>query len=253
MIKLPQIKKKPKDNPESMSWLFFGSSKVGKTSLCAQFPDHFILECNPGNADHLERNSVDIYSWEEAIEYINLVAKNPKYCKTFIVDEVHRLHHQLYKWARKLLKKKDGDQNNYDVWLLTRDKFIQIIDAIKELPMGCIITGNVEEINEGSMPKLDVAGSKQIRAGLDGRFQIRAFIEKDQSGERFMVLDGDPRIEVGHCLNGHFNYGGNRLTRFSLGFSPEQGYANFTKAFNNQMPGNVIVKPKPRVLVKKKS
>lgn len=258
-LKLPTEKKKPINDLSSASLLFFGGDKVGKTAFAAQFPNHFMLEFNPGNANHLERNSVDVHSWEEAIEYLRALAATENYCKTLIIDEISRFYSCCYKFVRKQLKKMPTEKDDFDVWRTVRNLFSDTLLDIQKLNCGKIYLANEEiqtvktrtgrEINT-----LDINLNPQGRDLMHGISNLRGYMCVEKGGERKLIVDGDDAYNIGHSFSRNFLWNGERLCEFSLSYSPEEAYANFIKAFNNQLPGKTIDRPKqasPKLVIKK--
>ncbi len=103
-LTLPTEIKKPSDNIWDYTFFFAGDKKVGKTSFLAQFPDHFILEGEPKNADHIEGNYVDIHNWKEFLSYISLLEKTPNYCKILCIEDIPSIYRLLHLQTRKELK-----------------------------------------------------------------------------------------------------------------------------------------------------
>ena len=241
-LKLPDAPKPAISTLDGASILIFGPDKCGKTSFVTQFPNHFMLECNPGNANHLNRNSVDIYTWEELISYLQLVANTPDYCKTIIIDEIHRMYTYCYRYVRQKLRMGDTEKDNFDVWRTVRNLFSATLDDIKKLEKTTILTCNEDvvtvTVGGKDVSMLDINLNNQGRDVLHGYCLMRARMDYiGDSGERELQLDGIKNVNIGHGFSNNFRFGGKRLTKINLGSSPESSYSNFLKAYNNELAG----------------
>lgn len=257
-LKLPEAPKEAITSLNKSSILIFGPDKCGKTSFVTQFPHHFMLEFNPGNANHLRRNSVDIHSWEEAIDYLNLVASNPNYCETIIIDELHRFYTYCYRYVRGKLKMLETDKDNFDVWRTVRNLFSETLDKIKQLDKTLLMTCNEEvvEVSVGGrdIKMLDINLNNQGRDMLHGFCLMRARIDYSADGGRLLQVDGVKNMNIGHGFSKNFLWEGARLKEINLGYSPEQAYSNFLAAYDNKLTGPTLsgpVKPTTKLVLKK--
>ena len=93
MIDLPKPKHVPSTNLFDYILLFAGEKKIGKTSIASQFADGntFILECEPGNADHIECFKQDIGSWGMLEKTLTALEQNPGKFGCVCIDEIPNL------------------------------------------------------------------------------------------------------------------------------------------------------------------
>lgn len=255
-LKLPETPKKANNSLQGSSILIFGPDKCGKTSFAAQFPNHFMLECNPGNANHINRNSVDVPDWDTLFQYFNLLASNPNYCDVIIIDELHRMYTYCYRYVRKKLRMSETEKDDFDVWRTVRNLFSETLDHVKKLGKTTIILCN-EDVVEVSMggrdvKMLDINLNNQGRDVMHGYALMRARIDYSSEGGRILQLSDVKNVNIGYAFTGHFMWKGAPLTEINLGSSPEIGYQNFIKAYNNELPGKTLEQnvTKPKLSIK---
>ncbi|MBK9284954.1 MAG: AAA family ATPase [Sphingobacteriaceae bacterium] len=245
-LKLPTSIIPASSNITNSSILIFGPDKCGKSSFAAQFPNHFMLEFNPGNANHINRKSVDVHNWEEAIGYLRLIVENPSYCEVIIIDELQRMYGYCYRYVRQKLKLAETEKDDFDVWRTVRNLFSETLDHIKQLNKMIIITANEDVVTASiggrDVNMLDINLNNQGRDVMHGYCLMRARMECNPNGGRILHVDGLSNVNIGHGFSDHFLWEGNRLKEIDLGFSPEEAYSNFIKAYDNQLPGKTIVR-----------
>jgi 3'-phosphoadenosine 5'-phosphosulfate sulfotransferase len=238
---LPTELKKPSQNLKDYSLIFAGTKKCGKTSLAVQWPKHYMMECEPGNALHLEANYDDIYSWDQILEKTKDIKQNPGYCQTLIVDDVPSAYFYCLQSVRKELGLQVNDPDNFTVWGTTKKKFMNWLLDLRQLGIGLIFTAHtdvkeyVDAGNGRKIHKLETTMSNQCNEMMDAIGVIWGVILVAESGERFMVIEETPFIKAGCGFTDHFLWQGNRIKEIPLGYNPKQAYANFLMAFHNQL------------------
>lgn len=237
---LPTKMNIPSENIADYTLFIAGDKKVGKTSLASQFPDHYIMEFEPGNASHLCCRHTDIHSWKEACDLIEEIKANPTYCKTLIIDDVPSLYRYCYQHARKLLRLGKIDKDNFDVWRTTRLEMTDLFQTILKLPVGKIFTAHtvitpVEDRHGNTYSQLAAALSNQCREIIMGPMTLSGVMQFTEGGKRTLIIEGDNFVQAGHGFANNFTWKGQRLKEIPLGRSPQQGYENFMAAFNNKL------------------
>lgn len=239
---LPTEFKMPLSSLSQYTYMFAGDKKVGKTSFCSQFDKHFILEFEPGNADHLVRNSVDVHNWVELEGYIALLQQNPNYCKTLIIDDVPTMYRYCIDEVKRHMKVQLYGKLDFAGWAAIRDIFTNMLDKILKLSCGKIFTAHTEtsEIVEQSSGKIyHRIGSNLSNQCNDIMASKTTFdvLLLRESNERIMVLEGDSVYQAGHGLYmGHFMWNGRHIKKLPMGKSPKEAFSNFNKAFENKLP-----------------
>jgi hypothetical protein len=246
---LPTELKKPSDRLSDYSLIFAGTKKSGKSSFATQWPKHYMLECEPGNALHLQANYDDMFSWDDIIARTNDLKVNPGYCSTLIIDDVPSAYLYCLNSVRQELKLGISDPDTYTVWGTVLKKFQNWLLDLRKLGCGLIFTAHtevkeyVDSSNGQKRYKLETTMSKQCNEMMDAIGVIWGVILVAESGERYMVLGETPFIKAGCGFTNHFLWEGKQLREISLGFTPQQAYINFQLAFNNQLkPSGSILK-----------
>jgi hypothetical protein len=246
---LPTEPKKPSDRLQDYSLIFAGTKKCGKTSLAVQWPKHYMMECEPGNALHLEARYDDMYSWENIIQSTKDLQSSQGYCQTLIIDDVPSAYFYCLQHTRKELKLEINDPDNFTVWGSTKKKFMNWLLDIRKLGCGLIFTAHTEvkeyidSSNNQKRYKLETTMSNQCNEMMDAIGVIWGVILVSENAERFMVLQETPFIKAGCGFTNHFLWEGKQLREISLGFTPQQAYANFLMAYSNALkPTGSILK-----------
>ena len=85
-----QITKPERINPGIS--LFYGSPKVGKTTIVSQLEDHLIAELEPGGSAYISGRIQKISKASEFNEFLDLLANSPnKVCKYLVIDTITKL------------------------------------------------------------------------------------------------------------------------------------------------------------------
>ena len=84
-VKLPTQKSSPQTELSEFSFLIYGDKKIGKTSLCSQFPAALLYAFEPG-AKGLEVYQVDIPTWGHAKKYNEAIIKDGDRYENIVID-----------------------------------------------------------------------------------------------------------------------------------------------------------------------
>lgn len=238
-MKLPTQKKIPPDNIADYILMIVGEKKIGKTSFCAQFPDHFIMEFEPGNAKHLKANYEDVGSLATFDSLLKELEKNPGYCKTLILDEITILYDLIHRKLLKMEAIEDPGQLGFGKgWGRIGRTFDNYITRLQSLGCGIIYTGHSEikeaETRSGrKISKLEAAMGGRVSKTMDRLTQFWGVMQFDEHGGRNMHITGDDYLKAGHGFSeNHFKLVNDGI--IPLGSSPVEAYQNFIKAWNNE-------------------
>lgn len=241
-VELPTTLKQSVQNLTDFPCLFIGEKTSGKSSLIAQWPSHFILEFEVGNAKHIEGNWVDVPDWDTFVDYRRLLTANPTYCKALGMDGMNTLDYYAYVKSRQLLKMAEIDKDNYDVWGLKRKLLKSEFQELRKLPCTILYTAHTEvdsktDIRGREVSRLQCNFSKQMREFFDEQsVAVWGVLYKDNDHQTLMQIKGDSFVMADHKLKDHFRWNGYPIKTIPLGFSPEEAFRNFNAAFNNQLP-----------------
>lgn len=256
-VTLPSKRKPINDNLSQHTLLFAGEKKTGKTSFVAQWPDHFMLECEPGNASHIEANYEDIAEFAQADAYVDAVIRTPNYCKVLIVDQIQALYTYLCNAVRKDRKMDLDEKFSYVEWGMVRNYFSEFLLKLQKLQVttgtGIIMTAHTEiqemELRSGKKVNRLVADfTGQCKECLNPYVKMCGIIMAAPDGSRQMQIQGTDYVEAYHAFSPrHFvTPTGVALQTINLGFSPVTAFENFNKAYNNQyVPAQPAVQGQP--------
>lgn len=257
MAELPTTLKLANQSIYDFSCIFTGEKTTGKSSLAFQYPSHFAMEFEVGNARHLDGNYQDVGSWEEFVQYCDLLKANPNYCKTLILDGINKLDYYCYQYVRKFLRLEDTDKDDYPTWRIKKQLMSSYIEGLRKLPFNVIFTAHTEVV---SLTDLKGAKVNRLQADLSGQLKeyfnelniaVWGVLHKGTDNQTLMQIVGDSFIMASHKLKDHFRWNGYRIKVIPLGFSPEEGFRNFNAAFANQLqvPDQYLIKNEPPLVV----
>lgn len=233
---LPKEKSKPSTQLEDFLQFWYGTEKIGKTSIAAEFPDTYFLMCEPGSKG-LSIYKDDINSWKDFKQAIQLLEKSKRF-KNAVVDTVDLAfkYCQDHVCLRAGLRH-PGEADDYGkTWSIVRDEFWLQISRLMKLGRGVILISHTvekeirrrgQEAVHRTVPTL----SGQARAVLEPMVDIWLHMEYNEDGQRVVRLVGDANLAAGHRLGEHHFRG---LETVPMGCSPAEAYRNLVAAFNNQ-------------------
>jgi hypothetical protein len=245
MVSLPQGYNKPSDNIENYIWLFGGEKKIGKTDFSAQWPDHYILEGEPGNAKHLNCRYSDVFTWPEALQYLQAVKTTPNYCKTLVIDDVNSFYRMLIRHTKKdIFKLADEEPMQIKHWDYPREQFYSFFQQLRELNtrgLGIVLTNHidiktVQDIYGKEYSQLILNFGNQAKEIIDSIAHFVGIMMRTTTGERHIYLKGTSFVKCGHGFTSHFVNPQTleELAYIEMGKSAKEAYQNFVAAFNNQ-------------------
>lgn len=231
-------KKTPSDDLSTYTLFITGAKKVGKTSLCAQFPRSFIFEMEVGNARHLHCAYEDVGSLADLDKLLKIAEKETQPA-TWIVDEVNIIYDMIVEQICKAEGVPDLMELGYGKgWSRAKQIFNGYIRRIQNLPGGHIYTGHEEEKtsktrNGREVTKSEARVSKECNRVMDAYTTMWASMNFDSEGNRYLQIVGDDYVKAGHGFGGsHFKLVEDG--KIPLGNTAEQAYINFIKAWNNE-------------------
>jgi len=235
----------PSDDLGDYTLLFAGEKKTGKTSIATQFPDHFVLEFEPGNCDHIaDCYFRDIHDWNEAKGALKFLQENPDFCQTLVIDDIPSVYDFCMRAVRKFLKKGEDEKPGYDGYDVCSRWFTEWIRDIQKLPIGKIYTAHVDikesETRTGrTVSQLEPTWTKQCKKIMDTYVTLTGIILMDDDANRQMQIVGDSFVKANNGFQNHFlkvdrqTGKGKQVTKIELGNSPQEGYQNILRAWNN--------------------
>jgi len=241
VLSLPTAYNTPSENFSDYIYHFGGVKKIGKTAFAAQWPDHYILEGEPGNAAHLKCRFTDIHVWLDAINAINLLRQKPGYCKTLCIDGVQAFYDMLVKHvAQDTFKLKSTDRIPIDVWNPIRVQWSEFWRDLRQLGVGLIANSHVEikemlDLNNKNTSVILPVLGKQCAEVFNGIAHFTGIMLRNDIGGRELYIVGTSHLECGHGITDHFLHPETKkpLQYIDMGESAKEAFDNFFAAFYN--------------------
>lgn len=258
-LTLPTKPTKPRSELGDYSLLIYGEKKIGKTTLAARFPGHFVLAFEPGTK-HIETWERSVNRWDAFVGYIDLLERTEHEFGTIIVDTADRAYRMCMEHVckRKLHIDHPSEADWGRGWDAVRDEFTFQINRLVSLGMGVIFIshGGDKEIRTrtgGSYHRTQPTMAGQARDTLEAIVDIWCYYDY-QDGHRFLTLRGDDHISAGVRPGQNFRYtDGKPIKRLYMGRSEEEAYNRFVRAFNNEIERDDNRAPTPKTKKKKRS
>lgn len=241
-LALPTQRSAPKTNMLEYSWLIYGEKKIGKTSLCSQFPDALVLLFEPGGrALRLFKREVNL--WSEFVGYIDLLLAGKHNFKTVVIDTVDQAYDRCFEhMCRKLCIEHPHDENDYGKsWGQIEGEFVKQINRLLNSKYGVVFISHAAEREvktrsgekfDRLMPTMSNQANKLLTAVVD----IWAYYGYEGE-DRVLQIRGDEHVACGSRLEENFNYAdGSPIKQLGMGNSAKEAYANLCAAFANKLP-----------------
>lgn len=236
---LPKKKSTPLEDLGGYSILIFGRKKIGKTTLCNQFPDTLFLFFEPGGKA-LTAYQETMETWKKFQRFVDLVVKDKTF-KTIVIDTADFAYEECSNMICFNLDIADPAELGWgEGWRKVKKEFSNQIKRLLLSGKGVIFISHQRELEiEDRMGKVHSMKtntlSKQAKETIEGLVDIWA--NYDYIGEdRYLTVIGSEEEDCGHRLKHKFRYSdGTRIRRIPMGNSEEQSYENFLKAFNNTL------------------
>ncbi|NIQ14094.1 MAG: AAA family ATPase [Candidatus Dadabacteria bacterium] len=229
----------PSDHLGDYTLLFVGEKKTGKTSLAIQFPDHFVLQFEPGNTDHLEGCYFqDIHNWEEAKAAVTFLQKNPDFCQTLVIDDIPSVYEYCLREVRRYLKLAENEKPGWTGYDVCKRWFDEWVRQVEGLPSGKIYTAHTKLTDATTrtgrtISQLEPSWTGQCKTVLDKYVKLTGYIVMNDDGSRELQIIGDDFIKANNGFDTHFLLNGKQMKSIPLGKSAQEGYQNLIRAWNN--------------------
>ena len=235
---LSRERNKPSSDLSNYVIFLAGDKKVGKTSFCAQFPDHFIFEFEAGNAKHLECTYADV-SDLKTFEKLLKEAENTPWLKTLVLDEITYLYDMIMNDICEKEDVMDLIEIGYGRgWGMVKRIFQEYLRRIQGIGCGVIYTAHTEiktikTRQSREVSKIEANLAKQVGKDMDRLVHIWAVMQFGEESRRIMHIEGDDLLKAGHGFKGQCFKHVEKGTIF-LGNSAKEAYRNFMDAWNNK-------------------
>jgi len=239
-LSLATEKSEPCQNLQDYSLLLYGEKKIGKTSLCSEFPEAGFFLFEPGGKG-LRILPNECHDWATFKGYVKLLKENPEIYQNVVIDTVDAAYAKCFDYVAK----REGfehptDENDFGKsWGKIKKEFVDTMDEIIATGRGVIFISHAEE-NEfqersgSKYKKIIPSMPKQVREYLRAFVDIIAFY--GYSGkERLVTIQGSDSVDAGHRVSEHFlTIDGEPVHSIHMGKDFKEAYQNFLAAFNNQ-------------------
>lgn len=247
-LSLPIERSRILENLQDYSTLIYGQKKIGKTSLCAQFPETLFLMFEPGGKS-LSIYQKPVRNWKSFKGYIDLILKDTRF-KTIIVDTADRSYELCTDYVcDKMVIEHPSDEAYGKGWQAVKKEYTSQVSRLLHSGKGVIFTSHTKNATfktrkSEETHKITSSMSTQAKDVLEGLIDI--WINYDYDGKRrCLTIQGTEEVDAGHRLRNHFKYAdGSAIEKIFMGKSPEEAYQNLVTAFNNNMKGEKSVKNK---------
>jgi len=263
-LSLPTEVNEPSDNIADYSVLIYGAKKIGKTSLCARFPNTFFMACEPGTKG-LKVFTRPVRNWEEFLGYVDLLEKDKRF-RTVVVDTIDLAYEYAFDYiCRKKMIGHPSEEDDFGAtWKEITAEFRKGVLRLIMMNKGVVFTSHdVEkeiELRDGTkIDRVQPTMAKSAMSVVEALVDIIMNYAYDGS-KRILRLDGRQDLVAGNRAEQHFirkggdyNAPGDRVLTVSMGKTAEESYENLMAAFTNQQDSSdVTIQSSPSGLVKKR-
>jgi hypothetical protein len=244
---LPTKIKEPSDDIRDYIMFLAGEKGVGKTSFICAHPKHYLMEFEIGNAKHVRGNWEDIPSLKVFEIRLSELEKQKegdrnKYCDVIAIDGIQILYEMICQNIQDIEDVWDlGQIPHGRGWGAADRKFKGYLTRIQSLGAGVIYTGHTAvskdiQTREGNtINKLEAGLGASPARNMDRIVHCWFVMLFSKDGGRELIISGDTTLKACNKLlnigEGHFKLIKDR--KVPLGNSPQEGYTNFQKAWNN--------------------
>lgn len=240
-VSLPEARSEPRSELRDYVTLVYGERKIGKTTLCSQFPDAFFFMFEPGGRA-LRIYQKPIPSWDRFIAYLDLLEEEDHDFRTVVVDTVDIAYEQCFNYmCDKLNIVHPHMEDDYgQSWGQIETEYKRQLTRLMSLDVGVVFLSHdsVSEVVSRTGRKynrVEPSMKGQAQRFLTGVVDIWGYYMYD-GNKRFLVIRGNDLISAGCRLRENFvTTEGEQVVAVPMGNSEAQAYKYFVAAFNNKL------------------
>lgn len=242
-VSLADVPSEPASNIGDYALWFYGSPKIGKTTLASMFDDaHFLMFEPGGKALRIHQKSV--LRWAEFGAYIELLKKGNHKFRTVVIDVVEKAHAMCFDYmCKKLVISHPADVQDFGKsWGAIMNEFLDKMGGVASIPgMGTIFISHAALTTRKTRTGEEVSDIHPALSGkpleaLEGAMDLIGYIHF-RRGKRVMQIQGTDTIMAGCRLEENFRHtDGSQIQYIPLGNSKQEAFDNFMSAFNNELP-----------------
>jgi len=251
-IELPTTYSEPASEIGDYTFLIYGSKKIGKTSLAAQFPKALAFMFEPGGKA-LRLMQLPCPTWSHFKQAIDKIEVSNIY-KTFVVDTASVAYDRCMEYAcQKANIDHPGDEGYGKGWDRVKKELSAQFSRLMLQNSGLIMLAHdkIAEIETRSgrkfnktMPNLTGQAEGFIAATIDviGYYHI-------VDNQRWLQIREDDYAMAGcRCEENFMTPDGQPVFKIPMGTSPQEAYQNLITAFNNKQKESYA----PEEMIRKK-
>lgn len=238
VVKLTTDYTEPIDDLGQAIILLSGEKKIGKTSLANQFGKNIVLAHEVGYKG-LRIRKIDIPDWDTARAAVKTL-RTDKFYNTVTIDTADKSFKQCEAWSNRRLGISHASEEEWGKgWAAIRNEYENWIDRISHTGKGIILISHTQEKevkkrNGESYDRVMATLPRQGRDIIEGLVDIWCYFQYD-GDRRILTIIGDDHVSAGHRFAERFRTPDGRAIRhIDMGRSPEDGYKNFLRAWQNK-------------------
>lgn len=249
-LALPTGPKKPNTNILDYLILLYGREKIGKSKICASFPNAIFFTTEPGTKglpiSEFNHEDGACKDWEIIRRGVELLEKNKGIYKTVIIDTVDRAYDMCldYVCTKKRIEYPGADSSGKEdfgkSWRAVKIEFIETIHRLAQAGYGIVFTSHAteNEIKKSNgdkytviHPSMSGQARKVVEAIVDLFFYAEYVRAPDGSVKRIWICEGDDTIWAGARQGVVSDF-----PKF-LPMEKENGFEIIKQAFEGAYPG----------------
>lgn len=245
----------PETELSAYDLFFYGLSEIGKTTLCAQFPNAYSLMMERGGKA-LRIRQAFCPQWEYAMAHQAVIIENVKSGKEDVRNVIIDTGQEAYEkckdhYCREHNIEHPGEETNEEGiktkggwgkdWIQIEKRFKAFYETFTAHGITTITTAHSEVKTkvlasgakiEYTCINLSIQAARYYKRSTD----LRGFYNYDSvTGRRILTIAGNQFLDAGCRIEGHFLYSdGTPMTDIPMGTSKEEAFKNFNLAFNNR-------------------